>query len=170
MLNSWEKFHSMKSMENWIGEVHFIPFLSITGCSVFVLSEAQPVFIGVPWQGSILGLVLFIIHFNVHIVLQFSKVSNFCHICQCIIIIHTLLYALLSHKMHGMGCSRCFCVPYCLVSNQVGLVTSWFIMVMIGPILNRIQLYLKTWKFVRDVCECCWFQCALSDYMGFMLF
>lgn len=85
MLNSWEKFHSMKSMENWIGEVHFIPFLSITGCSVFVLSEAQPVFIGVPWQGSILGLVLFIIHFNVHIVLQFSKVSNFCHICQCII-------------------------------------------------------------------------------------
>ena len=59
--------------------------------------------------------------------------------------IHTLLYALLSHKMHGMGCNQCFCVPYCLVSNQDGLVTSWFIMVMIGPnILNRIQLYLKT--------------------------
>ena len=40
--------------------------------------------------------------------------------------IHTLLYALLSHTMHGMGSNQCFCIPYCLVSNQDGLVTSWF--------------------------------------------
>ena len=108
-----------------------------------MLSEAQPVFIGVPWQGSILGLVLFIIHFNVHIMLQFSKVSNFCHMPMHYYI-HTLLYALLSHKMHGIGCNQCFCIHYYLVSNQDGLVTSQFIMVMIRPILNRIQLYLKT--------------------------
>ena len=110
-----------------------------------MLSEAQPVFIGVPWQGSILGLVLFVIHFNVHIVLQFSRQGKqFLPYMPMHYYIHTLLYALLSHKMHGMGCNQCFCVPYCLVSNQDGLVTSWFIMVMIGPILNRIQLYLKT--------------------------
>ena len=42
-----------------------------------MLSEAQPVFIGVPWQGSILGLVLFIIHFNVHVVVQFYPWFNF---------------------------------------------------------------------------------------------
>ena len=42
-----------------------------------MLSEAQPVFIGVPWQESILGLVLFIIHFNVHVVVQFYPWFNF---------------------------------------------------------------------------------------------
>ena len=57
--------------------------------------------------------------------------------------IHTLLYALLSHKMHGMGCNQCFCVPYCLVSNQAGYELVYYGDDR-GPILNRIQLYLKT--------------------------
>ena len=79
-------FYEICGKLNWSSSLHTLfvdhRFFEFSIC----VSEAQPVFIGVHWQGSILGLVLFIIHFNVHIlVLQFSKVSNFCHVCQCII-------------------------------------------------------------------------------------
>lgn len=63
-----------------------------------MLSEVQPVFTGVPLTGEYLAACFIHNTFNVHIVLQFSKVSNFCHMPMHYYV-HTVLNAyLLSHK------------------------------------------------------------------------